>query len=252
MKQGTRVGGNLQKALNGEFSVKPFEIIKEAWQLNKSTFSTLLGAILTAFAILIIVTMAGIIFFIGAENATLENPRMQTLSVLVQVLVYPPMLGALYLMGIRNSVGKKNKVRDVFSLFTRPVTFIAVAVAIFLLQQLSIYLLSSVSLLAMAVVNIAINMFFALALPLVAEYRLSTTKALQTSFITVSKDFFNFLALYAILVPLSILTLGLALPLTFNAVGILYREVFGVEVEQNNGNNSNTTDEENSSDTWTA
>lgn len=259
MKQGTRVGGNLQKALNGEFSVKPFEIIKEAWQLNKSTFSTLLGAALIAFAILVSVTMAGVILFIGAENAVPENPHMQMLTALVQVLVYPPLAGALYLMGIRNSLGMQNQVRDVLSLFRRPVTLIAVAVVIFLLQQLSMILLGSVSILAAVVANVVINLFFILAMPLVAAYRLSATKALQTSAMTVSKDFFNFLALFAtltVLLGVSALPFGLGLiwtlPLYFNAVGILYRKIFDVEANQNNDGNSDTPDEENSSDTWTA
>lgn len=259
MKQATRLGGNLEKALSGKFSVKPVEIIREAWQLNKRTFGTLLGAVVIAFAILLSVTMIGVILFIGAENVVPEDPRMQMLTALVQVLVYPPLVGALYLMGIRNSLGMQNQVRDVLSLFNRPVTLIAVAVAMFLLQQLSMLLLGSVSLLAAAVTNIAINLFFVLALPLVAAYRLSAIKALQTSAITVSKDFFNFLALFAaltVLVFISALPLGLGLiwtlPLYFNAVGILYRDVFGLEADTGNDDNANTTDEENSSDTWTA
>ncbi|MGX5914140.1 hypothetical protein ACR0ST_05350 [Aliidiomarina sp. Khilg15.8] len=257
MKQGNRVGGSLQKALNGEFTVKPMDIMKEAWQLNKSTFVTLLGAILITFAILIVVTMLGITFFVGADAAMAEDPRMMLLVSAVQVLVYPPMLGALYLMGIRNSVGKRNQARDVLSLFSRPITLIAVAVAVFLLQQASLILIGAVSPLAAVVINIAINLFLALALPLVAEYRLSATKALQTSFIAVSKDFFNILTLYAmllVLVLVSVIPFGLGLiwtlPLTFNAIGILYREIFGVEADNNS--TQAPTDEENSSDTWTA
>lgn len=257
MKQGNRVGGNLQKGLNGEFSVKPMEIIKEAWQLNKSTFATLLGAILITFAILIVVTMLGITFFIGADAAVPDDPRMVLLVSAVQVLVYPPMLAALFLMGIRNSVGKRNRARDVLSLFSRPVTLIAVSVAVFLLQQISLLVIGAVSMLAAVIVNIAINLLFILALPLVAEYRLSATKALQTSFITVSKDFFNILTLYVVLfvlVVVSAIPLGLGLiwtlPLSFNAIGILYREIFGVEVDRSDDTTGN--DEENSNDTWTA
>lgn len=259
MKQGTRVGGSLQKALSGEFSVKPVDIIKEAWGLNKTTFGSLLGGILIAFAILMVVTMAGVAIFVGAEGANPENPGMQILTAIVQVLVYSPMLGALYLMGIRNSVGEPTKAQDVLSLFSRPITLIAVGAAVFLMQQLSARLLAEFSLLLFAVVNIAINLFFALALPLVAEYRLTATRALQTSFIAVSKDFFSFLALYALLlllVLISIIPFGLGLiwtlPLTFNAVGVLYRQVFGVGIDPDNQRDTELKDEESSSDTWTA
>lgn len=257
MHQGKRVGGSLERAMSDNHSFNPFQVIQEGIRLTRQSFAPLLGAVLVCLAIFTLALMIVIQVFIGTVN--MEDPQMILAMLVLQILIMPPLFAAIHCMGIMQSVGATSRVQDVFKFIKQPFPFVLVALITQIISQLAAGLLPGVIGLAMlGFISVTLSM----AIPLVAEYKLSPLQAIRCSFLAVIKRFLPFLGVYAVMFGLfivGILTFGIGLifviPLFYNVKGIMYRDIFGVGIQDNDTTLSalTTTQEHNSKhDTWDA
>lgn len=238
MKQHKRVGGSLEQALENKSSFNPVEVLKEGFQLTKTTIPSLLGAALLALAIFTVILMVTIQVFLGGAFDVESPPTVMTM-LLIQIMVMPPLFAAIHVMGMRHAIGEKTQVSDVFSRIKQPFPYILIALITQILTQLAAGILPGIlALLALGFISITLSM----AIPLAAEYKLSPLQAIRSSFIAVIKRFSAFFSVYLALFGLFVLglfTFGLALifvvPFFYNVKGIMYREVFGVGVPDDGG-----------------
>lgn len=232
MKHQKRIGGNLERALNDNHTFNPMEVLKEGARLTKHSLGSLLGAVLVSLAIFTVVLMVIIQVFIGPVD--FENPQMTLAMLVAQILVMPPLFAAIHMMGILHSVGQRTQVQDVFRFVKQPFPFILIALITQIISQLVAGLLPGlIAIFGLLFISVTLSM----AIPLAAEYKLSPWQAIRCSFIAIIKRFLPFLVIYAAmfgLFLLSILTLGIGLifvvPLFYNVKGILYRDIFGVGI----------------------
>ena len=252
-----RVGGNLERALNDNHTFNPIEVLKEGVRLTKHSLTSLLGAVVVSLAIFTVVLMVLIQVFIGPVE--LDNPQVTLAMLVAQIIVMPPLFAGIHLMGILHSVGQRTQVQDVFRFIKQPFPFILVALITQIISQLAAGVLPGViAILALLFISVTLSM----AIPLVAEYKLSPWQAIRCSFIAIMRRFLPFVTIYAALFGLfvlGILTFGIGLifvvPLFYNVKGILYRDIFGVAVEGEGtaAFAADSTDHESSNkDTWSA
>lgn len=239
-----QIGGSIEKSLQGQYTIDVSSVLKEAWQLtlnsriaiNLGILFTLLLGIVVSF--LLSSTMGGI-------EQVIADPQSTTLlNIAVTIIIYPFLVG-VEMMGIFHAVGIKTHSKLIFAFLKRG-SWVAVCA-----------LLSSV------VVTLGMSLFFlpgiylavalSLALPLVVEKRLSPLKAITLSLQVTRFQWFKlfilyallFIALFVSLLPLMILiktqlsVIGVMLflfaltflaPLFYNVKGILYREIFGMQI----------------------
>lgn len=238
MKQDNRVGGNLQQALEQNNTFNPMEVLKEGFNLTKTTIPSLIGAALVALAIFFVILMLVVQF--AVDDFDIENQTTALTILLVQIMVMPPLFAAIHVMGMRHSVGGRTKASDVFNFIKQPFPFILVALLTQIATQLAAGVLPGIiGVLVLGFISIT----FSMAIPLAAEYQLSPVQAIRCSFLAVLKRFGSFFSVYIALFGLFLLgifTLGLGLifvvPMYYNVKGIMYREVFGISVPDNHEN----------------
>lgn len=254
MKPNQRVGGNLEQALNTSAPpIKPLEIIQEAFIVTARSIVPLLLALISLIALTVCCLL--IAYTLIGENALQPGTQSYNAILLVmQLLILPPLTAALYWMGVQHSIGRKTSHLDLFRFVRQPAPFIAIAFVIALVQLLVAALPPVISMPVIVVVQI----FTSMALVLAAEYRLPPLQALRASVIAVARRAVSIGIIGLIMLlfgVISILTYGLGfiwtLPMVFNVIGILYREIYGIEVEQQ-GNEHNDQPTTNDSDSWQA
>lgn len=231
MKQAKRIGGSLEQALESKHSFNPMQVLKEGFQLTKTSIPSLLGAAFLALVIFTVILMLAL-QFVGEGVFDVENPRTVMIILLIQIMVMPPLFAAIHVMGMRHAIGEKTQVSDLFAFIKQPFPFILIALLTQVITQLTAGVLPGIiGLLVVGFISITLSM----AIPLAAEYQLSPIQAIRSSFIAVIKRFGAFLNVYLVLLVLfllSLVTLGLALivvvPFFYNVKGIMYREVFGI------------------------
>lgn len=233
MKEQQRVGGSLERALQDNHQFNPVDVLKEAFNTTKSTFASIVGAVVLALAVFFVVLLLALQLFVGAPD--IEDSRTVMVVMLVQTLVVPPLFAAVHVMGMMHAVGKRTQVSDVFRFVRQPFNFILIALITQIINQLVAGVLPTIlSLAVLGFVAVTLSM----AVPLAAEYRLSPIEAIRCSFIAVIKRFASFLLVYAIMFALFLLglfTFGLAwifiVPMFYNVKGIMYRDVFGIAID---------------------
>lgn len=232
--------GSIEKGVSGQYDFSISGVMSEAWSLVNGTKATVTGGMAIMYAIIFGITMImGIIsailipMMIGASP---DNPDavmgismvLQTaIQVIVMAITYP-FTAALILIGIRRSVGLHISFSMIFSCFNR----------IFSLLALNILLLVLVTIgfVCLVIPGIYLLVSYIMAMPLLVEKDMSIWQALETSRKAVSKKWFKIFGLLAVvflIMMVSVIPLGIGLiwtmPFSFIAIGILYREMFGVE-----------------------
>jgi len=255
-----RIGGSPGNALSNNFTLNSNDVLQEAWELTKTTKPPfLLGALIIY---LIALGSSFILEPLQPEIGNLEEletiPWMLVFSQLAMQVVVAVLLAGLISMGLRNAVrhvkssdGEQTVVPNnspnmVFSHFSGawPIAAIEVIkmVGILALVVLAVTLATPLGLTIntlfaiLLIISLTLAVGLSLAIPLVIKDHLSPIKAMRISLTVVFRRLFTFLSIYAvlsILFILSLFTLGIGLiwtiPLFYNAKGIIYREIFGIE-----------------------
>lgn len=256
----TRVGGSPAGALSNNFTLNSNDILQEAWELTKSTKLPFLLGTIIIYAIAVAFSFV-LEPFQPDQNKIEDLVRIPWLLVLGQIAVHfvlAVLIAGLISMGLRNAVRHvktaeveativpPNSATMVFSHFSTAWPIVAIELTkmlgllVIILAASALATALSLSLTTIFGVVTLIALTFALglslAVPLVIKDQLGPLKAMRISLTVVFRRLFVFLSLYAVffvLAILSLLTLGIGLiwtiPLFYNAKGIIYREVFGIE-----------------------
>ena len=110
--------GSLKDALEGTYEMDIKSILKEAWEITRTTKQPLLQALLIIFLIaFLIVTLIGLIM--GSDFQPMENPEHNLVINIVTTVLVSPLVAGLMMMGIRHAIGEMCQVSDVFAYLTR-------------------------------------------------------------------------------------------------------------------------------------
>lgn len=230
------LGGDIKKSLTEGHRFDLKSLFKDAFVITRKNYLPL------AVASFVTIGLLGLayVYIFDALGDTDETMQM-VLNYIVTLLLAPPLLTALQMMGIHHSVGLKTKANDLFkyfniilklSLATMIISLISNVVTLALTQ-----LFGGIGLQLSIIALLYFNMAFCLVNPLVAEKKLTPILAVTLSFKIVNKNLLQFSFIYLLLMALffiAIIPSGLGLlffvPFYFNLMGIIYRQVCGVSV----------------------
>ena len=239
-----QVGGSVEKAVKGDYRIDAKAVLNEAWtNTKKSRLSINIGLLFTL-AMGVVMTIIVSQYLGGIEAIFKDQKASALMNILVTLVVYPFLVG-VEMMGIFHAVGINTHAKLIFSFLKR-----GSWVAICALISSS---LVTLGLTLLYVPGIYLAVALSLVLPLVVEKKLSPIKAIMLSLKATRFQWMNLFLVYLSLFILLILAcLPLALfaqssmsvigggmtifaltylaPLFYNVKGILYREIFGMQI----------------------
>ena len=217
-------GGSLQGGINGEYDFNIGDVISEAWNKTSGMKGPFWGAAIIIMVIVFAVVMA---LTSGAHQSQPGTLARIIIQLVITAVAYPLMAG-IFMMGIRRSVDLPISFGMAFSYFGFTGTIIVAAIMMTILTMIGYLLL--------LLPGIYLAMAYMLAIPLIVEKRLGAWQAMEASRRAITHHWFKafFLMLLMMLIlGISIIPLGLGLiwtyPMMINVLGILYRDIFGVE-----------------------
>lgn len=245
--QQDNVGNTLTNGILGKYEIHINAILREAWEKThgiKATYWKALGLTILIF-LGVVLSLVIIAFIIGAIAGRLHASQttidyissiLSILFVLVYILPTAPLTAGIMMIGVNHCIGEKVTAKSIFEyyaywkqLWVYPFILLVIDSLIdvshsYILLQLLFSLLS---------LYVVISYF--MFPPLVVEKHLGPWKALEASRKAISHHWFKmvwFIIVLFFIVFCSLLTLGIAfiwtLPMINNAIGILYREMYGV------------------------
>lgn len=257
-----QVGGSIEKAVVGDYSLDVKAILTEGWGLTKTTKLPLLIALLIVLVIgMVFITIAS--GYMGGIEAIVEDPNKQLIINLFSTVVIAPFIAGIEMMGVSHAVGIKTKSSFVFAFLKRSAFTALTALIIASLTSLGMYLL---------IPGIYLSVALSLTIPLVVEKNMSPIDAIVLSLKATRFQWFKLFQIYGILIIvflISLLPIGAGIhpligltviftgmmwlaPLLYNVKGILYREIFGLKIQvtgdNNNSDNSNNPHNRSNSD----
>ena len=236
-----QIGGNIEDAVKGNFTIDNQAILKEAWKKTKqSRLSINLGLLF----ILVFGTIVSLIVSdqLGGLELIINDPKAtMILNVIVTLFIWP-FLAGVEMMGVFHAVGMKTQAKLIFSFLKRG-SWVAVC-------ALLTSLLISIGLQLFILPGIFLAVTLSLVIPLVVEKKQSPMQAIVLSIKALRFHWFKIFSVYLMLfsmlvislIPLILLaqsefsviggvifffSLSYLAPLYYNTKGILYREIFG-------------------------
>ena len=229
------VGGSLTDALTGKYDFSLKSVIEQSFNVTKNHLGSLLGGFLILFGINVLMVLVLINFF---SLESFENSlELQFLTSTIQAVINAPLLGGLMLMGIKHSVGIKTKATQVFDGFQRLMPLIVVSLIATVLNMILTLLLGQLHPNLGLLGSLYLTVVLALAMPLVIERGVSPLNALYYSFRITHYKLPKFIVLFLLIMGalfLAIIPFGLGLiwmlPMIYNLIGVVYKEIIGVTV----------------------
>ncbi len=257
-KSTIQVGGSIDKAVKGDYSIDIKAVLDEAWSITLTSRKVINITLIFTFALGLLSTFLVSAYLGGIETVLADQQLASLLNILVTLVVYP-FLAGIEMIAIFHAVGLKTESRLVFAFLKRG-SWVAVC-----------------ALLSSMLVTLGLNLFYlpgiflavalTLVLPLVVEKRLSPLKAIVLSVQATRHQWFQLFALYLIfllalallflpLIALAATSMGIVgvvllffglsylAPFFYHVKGILYREIFGMQLTisgQGNDTNTNST-----------
>lgn len=223
------IGGDLEKALKGEYNFNAESVLKEGWEITKKGKSVLLLG-----AMLIMWICLGFFIFVAqfvelAEPMAIPPVPRLLIDVSLTVLL-APFLAALEMTGISNSLRAISRPSFIFHFVPKTLILSVASVLVGAIVQLGfaffiipgLYLLIATS----------------FTIPLILDRGMTPFQAIATSIKIINKRWVEFIKVFGFFVLLGLLvaiTFGIALiwvlPFYYNVKGVLYREVVGIQVK---------------------
>ncbi len=223
------VYGSLDRGLAGDYAFGISDILSEAWQkVNGNKLSAFL-AVLIYLGVAVVVSLGaglvnGLVSAIGGDTGAVVGGILA--QVLQNVLIVP--LGAgMVMLGARMAVGAPSRAKCILDYYDRilPLT----------LTMLLMYFMIILGLVLLVIPGIYLSVAYFLAFPLVVDKGLGPWQALEASRKAITHHWFGVFGLFLILGLLYLLgiiplLIGLiwVFPLGMIAIGIVYRNIFGV------------------------
>ncbi|GAA4885625.1 hypothetical protein [Ferrimonas pelagia] len=203
-------------------------ILKESWQLTRQGLQPILGACLIAFAVLAVITMAGLNLVASFWDLDLSDPdalmdAMGPVQLFLLAAMAPFEAGLAYL-GWRRATGQHGNINMMFNAWALAAPLVLIALVSSVLANLGMLLIFP-GIYLMAVLSQA-NLYYLF-------YRGSPMKAMFESAKVVHRHILVVLPFYlfmVVLIAFSALPMGvglvLTLPFYFYGKGVLFRELF--------------------------
>jgi len=249
------IGGSVERAVKGEYSIDVKAVLTEAWQ---QTLKSRMSINLALFCVLVfgmIVSFVASSFFGGIEvvfnDAQGEGSRaLQLINIIVTIAVWPFIAG-IEMMGVLHAINKPTKTNMVLSFLSRG-SWVA-------LCALLTSLLISIGFQLLIIPGLLLTVLFSLTIPLVVEKKLTPIQAIVLSVKALRFKLMSLMAIYAVLfgslialvlpvvlllesslAPLAIMAflygLSYLAPWYYNVKGVLYREIFGIYSDESSAN----------------
>lgn len=237
------IGGSLVESLKGNYQLSLRQVLEQSFNVTKSNLAPLLGGFLILLSINVLMVLVLMnVFSIESIESSME---IQFLSSILQAVISAPLLGGLMLMGIKHSVGISTRTVDVFNGFNSMVPLITVAVISTLLSVIASVLFGLLHPNFGILSSLYITVILTLAMPLVVERGTGPLNALYYSIKIIHFKLPKFILLFLIILGLLLLAvipfgLGLIwmLPMIYNLIGVVYRDIIGVTVTETPKDNS--------------
>lgn len=247
-----QVGGTIEKALKGDYKIDVKAVLNEAWEKTKQSRIAINIGLAFIMTIGVVVSIIFSQYFGGVEAIIKDQQTSALLNIIITLLLYPFLVG-VEMMGVFHSVGLKTHAKLIFAFLSRGSWVAICAIMSSVLVTLGLGMLY--------IPGIYLMVALSLVLPLVVEKKLSPLNAIVLSLKATRFQWFHlftiymilFLLLFASLLPLIILSqtsagllggvitlfsLTYLAPLFYNVKGILYREIFGMQLNVVNDKNS--------------
>jgi len=239
-----QVGGSIEKALKGEYKIDAKAVLEEAWTMTKKSRISINLGLLCSLVIGVLMTFAVSSYMGGIEAVMKDQQASALLNILVTLIVYPFLVG-VEMMGVFHAVGLKTHAKLVFAFLKRG-SWVALC-ALFSSTIVTI----GFSLLYIPGIYLAVAL--SLVLPLVVEKRLSPMKAIVLSLQVTRFQWFNIFSVYLALLfalvisltpivllanssmamiggVMTLFAITYLVPMFYNVKGVLYREIFGMQL----------------------
>lgn len=246
------LGGDIKKSLTEGYHLDFKALFKDAWIITKKHYFPLITA-----SLFTIIILAGCYHLLFEAAETLSETSKMIANYMITLLIAPPLLTGLQMMGIHHSIGLKTKSNHLFnhfniilklSLATMIISLITNVISVLFTQTMG-----DLGLLLSILVMLYLNIAFSLVYPLIAEKKLSAQMALRLSFRLVHKNLWQFTIMFILLAMLFVIALlpsGLGMfifiPFYFNLMGIVYRQLCGVGVVATTISDDNDNDDDDS------
>ncbi|NQY65884.1 MAG: hypothetical protein HRT38_19795 [Alteromonadaceae bacterium] len=251
-----KVGGSIEKALKGEYQIDVASVLKEAWGYTKKSRASINMGLLFSLGLGMIASFFVGSFLGGIEEAAKDPQSFMMINIVITLIIWP-FLAGVEMMGVFHAIGIKTDFKLTFAFLKRG-SWVAVCA---LLTSLIISL--GVNLFVLPGLYLAVAL--SLTIPLVVEKRMSPLKAIKLCILATRFQWFKIFTLYLALIMvliLSMLPLALFLgsgtsiigiilfifcltylaPMFYNVKGILYREIFGMQLLKVDGHSLPTDD----------
>jgi len=247
------IGGSVERAVKGEYSIDVKAVLSEAWQHTlQSRMSINLGLIFVMLFGMIVSFIASSFFggieVVVADAQAGKSEALQMINVIVTISVYPFIAG-IEMMGVFHAINKPTKSKMLLSFLHRG-SWVA-------LCALLTSLLISIGFELLIIPGVLLAVLLSLTLPLVVEKKMTPMQAIVLSvkalrfkigallmiYVVLFMSFISLLIPIALLINSSLAPLAVMVflfgftylaPWYYNVKGVLYREIFGIFVDENN------------------
>lgn len=243
-----QVGGSVETAIKGEYNLDVVAIAKEAWQL---TLASRLSINLGLFFCLVFATATSVLAStpLGGIEVAFKDPESMTLLNIIVTLVVYPFVAGVEMMGVFHAVGLKTQPKLIFAFLKRG-SWVAVC-------ALLTSTLATIGFALFYLPGLFLAVSLSLAIPLVVEKKMTPMKAIVVCVQATRFQWFKIFSLYMLVVLAMIISalpiviaggselgfiaagffifcLTFIAPLFYNIKGILYRELFGLQMQTSN------------------
>ena len=233
-------GASVESAIAGNYDFSISAVLTQA----KDNMQGNKGLIWSALAFFVVVSiMFQMIsqYFLGASNPTLAMAMHAAppgvggvvLQNILNMFISTPLGAGLTMMGIKCAAGAEVRWSEVYAYFDKVLVLVGTTLLMLLMIVIGFLLL--------IIPGIYLSLAYSFAIPLVLDKGMSPWEALETSRKAVSHHWFKVFGLYLVfglIVVISVIPLGIGLvwtiPMGLLLKGILYRTIFGYEVQEVN------------------
>lgn len=241
-KSYVEIGGSIEKATSGNYNLEVSKLLKEAWNITRSSKLSINLGLWSIFGLGLLVTMIYASFTGGIDSLVEDQQSVLFLNLLLIMLIWP-LLAGVEMMGIYHAVGIKTRSTHIFSFLKRG-SFVAItATFIWMIVNLGMFLFVIPGVFAAVVTSLAI--------PLVIEKNLTPFQAIWVCMRAMSFQWYKVFCIYLLMfIMLTVLAIPLAAqqagsfsglivfiagmcylaPWFYNVKGLMYREMFGIRV----------------------
>jgi len=203
-------------------------VLSEAWALSNGFKATFWGSFLLYMGVVIVAAIVmGILSVVVTLIATEAAVVIAVLSQVIQLVITAPLIAGLFMIGIKRAAGQPVNAFMVFNYFPKTLPLF--------LTYLLMLVLVVIGFVLLAIPGIYLTFAYAFALPLLVDKKLGIWESLETSRKGITRCWFRFfgfgiIGLLIVLVSAIPLGIGLiwTLPWLYAAMGVIYRDVFGV------------------------